>query len=151
PALYSLPAADFHDIVNGNNGDSAGPGFDLASGLGSPVANLLVPDLAAYEIPSQMAIQTEPPSSINAGSPFGLIVQVQDRLGNAASGGTVTVALGKNPGGATLGGTLTAPVLSGIVRFSDLTLSQPGTGYTLTVTDGAITGALTTTPITVTA
>ena len=49
PALYSLPAADFHDIVNGNNGDPAGPGYDLATGLGTPVANLLVPALAGYE------------------------------------------------------------------------------------------------------
>src|SRR5262249_2953426 len=38
PALYSLPAADFHDIVAGNNGDPAGPGYALASALGSPVA-----------------------------------------------------------------------------------------------------------------
>ena len=68
PALYSLPAADFHDIVYGNNGDPAGPGYDLATGLGTPVANLLVPDLAGYELPSQMAIKTEPPSSVVAGS-----------------------------------------------------------------------------------
>ena len=135
PALYSLPAADFHDIVYGNNGDPAGPGYDLATGLGTPVANLLVPALAGYELPSQMAIKTEPPSSVVAGSPFGLTVQVEDSLGNPVSGGTVTVALGNNPGGATLGGTLTEPVVDGVATFSDLTLSEPGTGYTLTVTD----------------
>ncbi len=111
PALYSLPAADFHDIVYGNNGDPAGPGYDLATGLGTPVANLLVPALAGYEIPSQMTIKTEPPSSVVAGSTFGLTVQVEDSLGNPVSGGTVTVALGNNPGDATLGGTLTAPVV----------------------------------------
>ncbi len=59
PALYSLPAADFHDVTTGNNGQytltttnqalfSAGPGYDPATGLGSPVANLLIPDLVAY-------------------------------------------------------------------------------------------------------
>ena len=48
PALYGLPAADFHDITGGNNGYPAGPGFDLGAGLGSPVANKLVPDLASY-------------------------------------------------------------------------------------------------------
>src|SRR5262249_16636312 len=52
PALYSLPAADFHDILYGNNGDTAGPGYDLASGLGTPVANLLVPALAHYDLPT---------------------------------------------------------------------------------------------------
>ncbi|HKI16621.1 MAG TPA: MBG domain-containing protein, partial [Isosphaeraceae bacterium] len=151
PALYSLPATDFHDIVNGNNGDPAGPGYDLATGLGTPVANLLVPGLASYEMPSQMAIKTEPPSRVGVGGAFGLTVQVEDSLGKAVSGGTVTVALGNNPGDATLGGTLTAPVVDGVATFSDLTLSQPGTGYTLTVTDSAIAGAQTTTPITVTA
>ena len=67
PALYSLPSADFHDIVYGNNGDPAGPGYDLATGLGTPVANLLVPALAGYDLASQMTIQTEPPSSVVAG------------------------------------------------------------------------------------
>ena len=98
-----------------------------------------------------MTIKTEPPASVAAGSTFGLTVQVEDSLGNPVSGGTVTVALGNNPGGATLGGTLTAPVVNGVATFSDLTLSQPGTGYTLTVTDSGIAGAQTTTAITVTA
>src|SRR5262249_55838808 len=114
PALYSLPAADFHDIVYGNNGDPARPGYDLASGRGTPVANLLVPDLAAYGLPSQMSIQTEPPASVVTGATFGLTVQVDDQLGNAVSGSTVTVALGNNPGGATLGGTLTGTVVDGV-------------------------------------
>jgi hypothetical protein len=159
PALYSLPAADFHDILYGNNGDAAlggensdpaGPGYDLDSGLGTPVANLLVPALAGYEMASQMAIESSPPSTVAAGKSFGLTVQVEDSLGNPASGSTVKVALGKNPGDAILGGTVTATVVDGIATFSDLTLSQPGTGYTLTVTDSAIQGTLTTTSINVT-
>jgi hypothetical protein len=151
PALYSLPAADFHDILYGNNGDPAGPGYDLATGLGTPVANLLVPDLAGYEVPRKLEIQTEPPSTVDTGSTFGLTVRVEDSLGNAVSGSTVTVALGSNPGDATLGGTLTATVVDGVATFSNLTLSRPGTGYTLTVTDSAIAGAQTTNSMTVTA
>ncbi len=49
PALYKLPAADFHDITSGSNGSpnySAGVGYDLVTGLGTPVANKLIPDLA---------------------------------------------------------------------------------------------------------
>ena len=46
-ALYSLPSADFHDITTGYNGYyAAGPGYDLVTGLGSPVASALVPQLA---------------------------------------------------------------------------------------------------------
>ena len=48
-ALYNVPLADFNDITSGSNGAyNAGGGYDLVTGLGSPVANLLVPDLAAY-------------------------------------------------------------------------------------------------------
>jgi hypothetical protein len=148
PALYSLPAVDFHDIQSGNNGDSAGPGYDLATGLGTPVANLLIPDLAAYEIPSRLAIKNEPPASALVGTTFGLTVAVNDRFGNPATGGTVTVALGNNPGDATLGGTLTEPVENGVANFSNLTLSQAGAGYSFTVTDRGIAGGeATTSPV----
>jgi hypothetical protein len=43
--LYCLPSHDFHDETSGYNGYSAGPGYDLVTGLGSPVANQLLPDL----------------------------------------------------------------------------------------------------------
>jgi hypothetical protein len=47
PALYSLPSSDFHDITSGGNGGfRAGPGYDEVTGLGTPRANVLVPDLA---------------------------------------------------------------------------------------------------------
>ena len=46
-ALYNLPASDFYDITFGFNGYNAGPGYDLVTGLGSPIANLLIPDLAS--------------------------------------------------------------------------------------------------------
>ena len=38
-------------IASGNNGFSAGDGYNLVTGLGTPVANLLVPDLIAYQGP----------------------------------------------------------------------------------------------------
>lgn len=48
-AIYAAPAADFHDITTGSTQfQAAGPGYDLATGRGSPVANLLIPYLAAY-------------------------------------------------------------------------------------------------------
>jgi hypothetical protein len=48
PMLYALPSSDFHDITTGDDGFPATAGFDLATGLGSPIANLLVPALAGY-------------------------------------------------------------------------------------------------------
>jgi hypothetical protein len=46
-SLYALPGTDFHDIATGSNGYAARPGYDLATGLGSPVAGRLVGDLLA--------------------------------------------------------------------------------------------------------
>ena len=45
-AIYNVPQSDFHDITTGNNGlYAAQPGYDLVTGRGSPLANLLIPDL----------------------------------------------------------------------------------------------------------
>ncbi len=134
PALYSLPSADFHDIVSGNNGDAAAVGYDLATGLGTPVANLLVPDLAGYDIASHLTITTEPPASVAIGQTFGLTVQVKDSLGNPITGGTVTIALGSGPSGGTLGGTLTQTITNGTATFNGLSLNQAGQNDTLTAT-----------------
>jgi subtilase family serine protease len=45
--LYNLSTADFHDIVFGSNGYLAGVGYDYVTGLGSPLANRLIRDLAS--------------------------------------------------------------------------------------------------------
>ena len=47
PMLYQASAASFHDITSGNNGGfSAGVGYDLVTGRGSPVASTLINALA---------------------------------------------------------------------------------------------------------
>ncbi len=53
-ALYQLPASDFHQIISGYNGHSAGVGYNEVTGLGSPVANILLPDLAAWRLPARV-------------------------------------------------------------------------------------------------
>jgi hypothetical protein len=53
PLIYGLPASDFHDVTTGSNGGfSAGSGYDLVTGRGSPIANLLVPALASAAAPT---------------------------------------------------------------------------------------------------
>jgi hypothetical protein len=53
-ALYSMPQSDFHDVALGfiasqdGNTYYAGPGYDEVTGLGTPVADRLVQDLASY-------------------------------------------------------------------------------------------------------
>ena len=55
PAIYKLhvntggATADFHDITSGNNGFAAGVGYDLVTGIGTPIANNLIPALLSTD------------------------------------------------------------------------------------------------------
>ena len=94
PALYSLPSADFHDITTGSNGTfSAGPGYDYATGLGTPVANLLAPDLAFYGMSDHLVVTAQPPAAATAGQGFGLTVEVQSPDGSLVTGATGTISV----------------------------------------------------------
>jgi subtilase family serine protease len=50
--LYSLSQSDYNVISSGYNGYNAAPGYNLVTGLGTPVANLLVADLIAGNFPA---------------------------------------------------------------------------------------------------
>jgi streptogramin lyase len=63
---------------------------------------------------------------------------------------TITLSLGTNADGATLSGTVSAPVIHGIATFSNLSLNRPGNGYTLLAADGGLVGGQSA-PFTITA
>ena len=67
-------------------------------------------------------------------------VSVQDSLGNTNTNATNTIslAISNNPGGAVLGGTLSAAAVAGVATFSDITLDKGGTGYTLQANSGGL-------------
>ena len=55
--LYSASSTDFHDITSGSNlAGSAKTGYDLVTGLGSPVANKLIAAAATYGSTTSSAI-----------------------------------------------------------------------------------------------
>jgi subtilase family serine protease len=64
PLLYSLSSADFHDATSGRNGYSAAGGYDLVTGRGSPVANLVVRDLVGGAAPAQATASAAPASAV---------------------------------------------------------------------------------------
>ena len=88
---------------------------------------------------------TQQPSTINAGVTITPAVQVtvQDSSGNTvpSSTATVTLAIGNNAGGATLGGTTAVAAVNGVATFSNLSLNNAGTGYTLTASASGLSGA----------
>ena len=91
-------------------------------------------------IPVQLAIATQPPSSVVAGAGFGLVVDA-DSSGqlDPSFNGTVTVSLGNAPAGATLGGTLSVTASDGVATFTGLTLDTAASGYTLTISSSGLT------------
>ena len=111
--LENIAPGDFHDITQGNNGFSAGPGYDLVTGIGSPQANLLIPDLSAYGLASEVTIATQPPPSLVQGDSFGIVAEPTDPLGHVDLGysGTATLSLVSGPAGASF-----TPVTVSIVR-----------------------------------
>jgi alpha-tubulin suppressor-like RCC1 family protein len=66
-------------------------------------------------------------------------VAVVDSFNNvSASTAPITVALGANPSGGTLGGTKTVNAQRGVASFTDLAIDRAGTGYTLTAGGNAL-------------
>lgn len=70
-------------------------------------------------------------------------VLVQDSLGNTvtSSSASVSIALGANPGGATLSGTTTRSAAFGIAAFNNLSLNTAANGYTLIASASGLTSA----------
>jgi len=139
PDLYSLPSTDFHDITTGSNGNPATVGYDMATGLGSPIANLLVPALAGYSTASTASelVFTQEPGSVTAGNAINpsVVVKIEDQNGNVLSGDSSNVTLTVNSGPGSLDGTtVTVQAQNGVATFSNLTLDAAG-GYTLKASD----------------
>jgi hypothetical protein len=117
-----------------------------ASGLFGPLLRL---DLANSMLtthvtcaPPASALQfgTQPSDSLvgQSISPA-VVVDIVDSSGNTVdSSAPVTIALGNNPDGATLGGTLTQNAVHGVATFNDLTLDKPDNGYTLVASSGTL-------------
>ena len=83
-------------------------------------------------------------SGNDVASPFAVDVSVLDKFGNVATNfnGAITISLSNNPGGATLGGTMTINAVNGEATFSDLSVNKPGNGYLLQVTSSGLTSAV---------
>ncbi len=120
----------------------ASVGWTLGHGAGVETVSATVAGLTPAPItatgtaaaPAQLVYAVSPGNTA-AGAVIAPAVQVaaRDSFGNAATAytGNVTVALGANPGSATLGGTLTVAAVAGVATFTDLTLNRIALGYTI--------------------
>jgi hypothetical protein len=115
PLVYVGPGAP------GGGGDTTGTGGLVATAL---------------------AIATQPVTSI-AGTALVLTVDVVDAAGNIVTTftGPIAIALGANPGSATLAGTLTANAINGVATFSNILLTKAASAYSLVATTSGLTAA----------
>src|SRR5256886_185445 len=125
--------------------DRVSTGYMLqATGAGLTTAS--VPFDVTPGAATQLAFTVQPTNTA-AGAPITPAVQVtaRDASGNTATQftGNITVALGANQGGATLGGVATHAAVAGVASFPGLSLNKTGSGYTLTATTGGIPGVAT--------
>lgn len=146
PMLYQLdqtnPSA-FHDITSGNNGYAAGPGYDLVTGLGSPVVNTLVTALGGSSTTSvSKLVFQQAPTTGTAGQVLGssVTVAIENQNGQIITNNdsTVTISIGSGPGGFASGSRLSVAAVNGIATFSDLVLDVAGS-YTFSATDTGMT------------
>jgi hypothetical protein len=99
PALYQIGASptaypnDFFDVTSGNNGYQAQAGYDLVTGLGSPRADHLIPDLiggTGNSGPVSFSVTTSTGSPV-AGTSFSVTVTALDASGHTFTGYAGTV------------------------------------------------------------
>jgi hypothetical protein len=96
------------------------------------------------QVADHLAFAQQPTNAIAGQVIFPAVtVRVLDAAGNVVAGDSspVTLTLTGNPGGATLGGTLTVAAVNGVATFGDLVVSAAGAGYTLTATVSGLTPA----------
>jgi len=144
PMLYSFAASDFNDITTGtSNGSttiSAGVGYDLVTGRGSPKANLVVRDLVGQSTTTSSSVHfaVSGISSTTAGSPFSITVTALDANNNVITNYIGKVHLSTDDTKGVLPTDYTFTVADhGIHRFADaLTLKTAG-AHSISVKDTA--------------
>lgn len=133
PALYSAPASDFRDITSGSNGGySAGPGYDLVTGRGTPLANLLIP----YLVGNSAYVTSSTPSGSLTTAP----TQIDFNFSTTMSPTGFSISSGVDsftgPGNVDLRSTITGYAWANNDTTLELSISAPTTTGTYSITIG---------------
>ena len=124
--------------------DKSGIGYTLQATATGVTSAVSTPFAVSAGAAAKLAFLV-PPSTVGVNAPItpAVEVAVEDALGNLVTGATnsITLSIGANPGNGVLGGTATTNAVSGLATFADLTINQPGTGYTLVAASGTLPAA----------
>lgn len=93
----------------------------------------------SHSTPTQPRVPTElrfaaQPTTVTTGAPINVQVRATDSSGNTVTTftGVVSIAIGTNPGAATLKGTTSVAAVAGVATFATLAIDSAASGYTLT-------------------
>jgi len=92
-----------------------------------------------FSVQPTSAVATQaisPPIQVNAEDAAGIT--------DTTYSGFVTLAIGTNPAGGTLSGTVSVSAIAGVATFTDISIDSAGTGYTLVATSGSLTQRIST-------
>jgi hypothetical protein len=138
PAIYNMPASNFHDITTGGSPNAAGPGFDLVTGRGSPYADRVVADLVNTNADGTISNPTAYVGSVAASSQNGALTY--------GTAGSTTYTITVNRGTATGAFDSILTVTAGLPAGSTYSFTVGGT-VTNTLhfndTDNSLTATLT--------
>jgi hypothetical protein len=147
PMIYSH-TSDFHDITSGTSTGSprenAGPGYDLVTGIGTPIANKLVADLsgqAATPVATHFAVTATPTST--AGNSFTVTVTAEDASNNPVPTYAGTVRFSSSDGQASLPGNFPFPGGTATESFTVTLRTAGNDSISVTDTTSGITGSTT--------
>ncbi len=151
PLLYGMKAADFHDITSGSNGGfTAHVGYDEVTGIGTPVANNLVPAFVPVSVTGSVAFSL---SGYEIGTSATITVGDLDISGNpscsvtltSSAGDSETLSLAAQGGGMFSGSipTLAASVVSGDGILETVPGGTITATFNLAVDGKGITGTVT--------
>ena len=135
-STLTKPVENGRALFSGLVINTAGTGYTIKasySGVPDAISSPFTVGLQA----THFAVLTQPPVQVGAGVPIVLGVVAEDVDGDVDPSfiGPIVVALAANPSGATLLGTLTLGATAGAANFSDLSLSTPGTNYSIQAAD----------------
>ncbi len=91
---------------------------------------------------SQVVITTQPTTTVAGQTISSIVAKVEDQYGNVVTGDASNVTIAVGTGSGTLSGTTTVAAVAGVATFSNLSIAKTGS-YTLSITDGSLTSATT--------
>ncbi|HVB70407.1 MAG TPA: protease pro-enzyme activation domain-containing protein [Acidimicrobiales bacterium] len=148
PTLYAMARSGtgFNDVTTGNNDlygvgvFSAGPGYDMASGLGSPNASTFIPGLCPATMDATTSTLTATVGNVSVPGPATVTLSAHDTHANALAGAVVHFSATTTAGVLEFDGQHASSTGTGTAAYDVTTDPQGGASVTLTSsTPGTVT------------